>query len=371
MVGDSLLYSVKPGETIWSIADKFEINPGTMICANDLEGMNVVYGGQKLIIPEFSGEYRREILGYYHGIQNSGQFVRAQTVLNPVMTSISPCWAEMNENGSITVKIDSEVITQARAKGIKVYLHVENFNHLGKIADQVLEKTQYRRELLHSIQKLLEEYSFSGVNIQLKNISPYNRDYLNRLIQEFAFYLHNEGFGVIVTLPAKTGDSYDSHWVSGYDYRKIGEYADYVVLESFDFHWIEGHPGPISPLFWVKDVLDYALMEIAEEKIIFGLPCYGYDWVIDGRQRGQILSYHRMVEIRDRNNAKGIWDEDSSSWYFRYFTTDEEHQVWFEDIESLRIKLDLVKKYHLGGIALWRIGMEDPEIWKLLESRGQ
>lgn len=352
-----MLYTVKPGETLWSIAEKFCVNPGEMIQMNDLEGLKAVYGGQSLVIPGCHERYQREIMGIYE---------IGPIELNSSLTSISPCWVEINETGTITTQINSAILRKAREKKVKVYLHIQNFSFNRQIGDTVIEKSQLRHKLIYSFLELVEEYGLAGVNLHLKNLSAYNRDYLSRFVQETALSLHPEGFGVVVTLPAKTGDSSDNDWGS-YDYRSIGEYADYVILEVYDFHWAEGHAGPISPVFWVKDVLDYALLEIVGEKVILGIPCYGYDWVITGRQRGQQLTYQRAMERIKRYQAVINWDEDAATPYFWYCAGGENHQVWFENRDSLRYKLDLVKCYHLGGVALWGLGQEDAEIWSLFK----
>ena len=355
------MYTVKPGETIWSIATKFDISPRVMITANELAGLKAVYSGQSLVIPGYRGKFQREVLAY---CENGSS---AKEGLPDILTSVSPCWAEINANGSITVRIDQELLAKAKEKQIKVYIHLRSFDFDGAIIDRVLEKTQCRHQLVRNLNDLLEEYHLAGINFHVKNISPHNRDFLTRLVQECALTLRQEGFGVIVTLPPKTGDSLGSYWTHAYDYPDIGASADYVVIEAYDFHWAEGHPGPIAPVFWIKDVLDYALMEIAEEKIILGLPCYGYDWVLTGRNRAQLLTYARVMELQDRHNAKLIWDQDAETPYFYYFVAGEEHQVWFENQESLVTKIDLVKKYHLGGIAFWSLGYEDSGIWEYLK----
>ncbi|MFZ5631891.1 MAG: hypothetical protein ACOY40_03520 [Bacillota bacterium] len=44
-------------------------------------------------------------------------------------------------------------------------------------------------------------------------------------------------------------------------------------------------------------------------------------------------------------------------------------EVWFENRYSLAIKLGLVEKYGLGGIAFWRMGFEDASFWDTLERK--
>ena len=41
----------------------------------------------------------------------------------------------------------------------------------------------------------------------------------------------------------------------------------------------------------------------------------------------------------------------------------QEHQVWYEDSTSASARLDLVGTYRIGGVATWKLGLEDPNVW--------
>lgn len=334
--------------------------------ANALVGLNAVYSGQSLIIPGFQGRFHRELIGFSEASLPPGN-----PGLPTALTMLCPCWVELSENGSISTKMDTQLLEEARQKQIKIYIHVQSFDFDGKATDRMLEKSQHRHHLIRHLLHLLEEHRLTGVNFHAKNVSSHNRDYLTRLIHELHQFLGPEGFSTIVTIPAKTGDSGGNHWAHAYDYHSIGSVADHVVIETYDFHWADGHPGPIAPTFWVKDVLDYALMEMAAEKIILGLPCYGYDWMITGQKRAQYLTHRQAMEICERHQAEIFWEQDAEAPYFYYFASGEEHQVWFENRDSLLAKLRLMRKYHLGGVAFWRIGEEDQEIWDILQKTTQ
>jgi len=42
--------------------------------------------------------------------------------------------------------------------------------------------------------------------------------------------------------------------------------------------------------------------------------------------------------------------------------------VWFENSESLKYKIDLVTKYDIAGAAMWKLGEEDPNAWKVFKN---
>ncbi len=51
--------------------------------------------------------------------------------------------------------------------------------------------------------------------------------------------------------------------------------------------------------------------------------------------------------------------------------TDEQgnpHEVWFENSESVIAKMRLAWQQGISGVALWRLGMEDPAMWSRVGS---
>ena len=74
------------------------------------------------------------------------------------------------------------------------------------------------------------------------------------------------------------------------------------------------------------------------------------------------------MDLSQRYNSQPLWDESSKSPHFSYNSADGiHHQIWYENKESLKYKLDLVTKYDIAGAALWKLGEEDPGSWAVLK----
>ena len=41
--------------------------------------------------------------------------------------------------------------------------------------------------------------------------------------------------------------------------------------------------------------------------------------------------------------------------YFRYWQYGVQHEVWFEDVRSIKAKFDLIKEYELSGVGYWQL----------------
>ena len=44
------------------------------------------------------------------------------------------------------------------------------------------------------------------------------------------------------------------------------------------------------------------------------------------------------------------------------------YQIWLENAKSLEAKLRVMSAYQLGGIAEWKLGLETPDVWTLIEN---
>jgi spore germination protein YaaH len=72
--------------------------------------------------------------------------------------------------------------------------------------------------------------------------------------------------------------------------------------------------------------------------------------------------------LRVANAGTLGWSRPWQSRLLRYTKGGIHRIVWFEDGVSTAAKLDLATRHHLRGVALWRIGGEDPRTWRVLEA---
>jgi spore germination protein YaaH len=47
--------------------------------------------------------------------------------------------------------------------------------------------------------------------------------------------------------------------------------------------------------------------------------------------------------------------------------TVQSHEVWVEDHQSAVARLGLADRYAAGGVATWRLGLEDPLLWEAIQ----
>ena len=63
-----------------------------------------------------------------------------------------------------------------------------------------------------------------------------------------------------------------------------------------------------------------------------------------------------------------VWDEETCQNYGEYQSGDNYFQVWLEDEQSMQVKLNIMSKYNIAGVAEWKLGFEEPGIWDVIEA---
>jgi spore germination protein YaaH len=161
---------------------------------------------------------------------------------------------------------------------------------------------------------------------------------------------------------------------------------------AYDFHRpTSDAAGPVAPLNSAGTNSDYDLnimikdflSQIAPNKLILGVPYYGYNWVVedDGKYSKRIEGtvetgfsqsqiYDVIMSDIDELGLDVKWDEGAQVPYYSYVSpeTGSARQVYFENTTSLKKKFEFVKANTLAGVGIWALGYDGdrPELWNLL-----
>ncbi len=125
----------------------------------------------------------------------------------------------------------------------------------------------------------------------------------------------------------------------------------------------------VAPINKVRQVLSYAVQEIPAEKIMMGIPNYGYDWTLPyerGTTRARLIGNVEAVELASENGATIQFDETAQSPYFFYERDGLSHEVWFEDVRSMEVKLRTASDYGFRGVGYWNLMRPFRANWLLL-----
>lgn len=128
----------------------------------------------------------------------------------------------------------------------------------------------------------------------------------------------------------------------------------------------------VQPIEEVRKVLQYAITDMPSEKILMGMPNYGYDWTLP-YSRGtaaRSIGFSAALDLAVQHNSEILYDEKTQTPYFYYNDNDgTRHVVWFDDARSINAKLKLIDEFNLAGASYWTVSRCYLPNWLILQSQ--
>jgi spore germination protein YaaH len=236
----------------------------------------------------------------------------------------------------------------------------------------------HRQNAIQTIVNILEESGSIGVNIDFEPLgdTPESlRHNFTLIIQELRSNLQSTTYNLLTISTYASAASRPRLW----DLPALSEYTDYFVVMTYDYTMPGSNiSGPTSPMRGGNDLFEHDIIKnIAEisklvpsRKILLGIPFYGYEWdTVDAAKyaptedRGSVASLERIQKMLDAKTLELIWDRNSLTPYGVSSESGQISQIYFENVDSIRLKLEFVRSAHLGGIAIWALGYEGNNSW--------
>jgi spore germination protein YaaH len=275
---------------------------------------------------------------------------------------VSPYFFQLRADGTIEELSDPTADSFLRQSGITVVPMIKNVPRWNDFTPLIADPVQ-RSAVITRLVRLVEERGYSGIHIDFEAVNAGDAPHLTAFMRELAAQLRPRGKLVTQAVVARTSDT-PSTWGGAYDYPALAEVNDYIVVMAYDFHYAGGSPGPVGPYTWVQRVVSYLTTRVPREKLILGIPLYGYDWNVTAGPPARSVRYDQVRELLRRPGASSGYDETEKEAWIRY-TDDQgqQHEVWHADARSVAARVDLALDRGLAGVALWRLGHEDPAVW--------
>ena len=368
------IYIVKQGDTVDLIASYYNLPASSIIYYNQLVYPYALAIGQALLIS--TGEtpdvfYPATAGGYAYPFIDRG--VLQETL--PYLSSLFVFSYGFTPEGELIPPTldDSFMIADAKAVGTAPILTLTPFGADGQfnnfLISTLVNNADVKQTLLENLLSTLSEKGFAGVDIDFEYILPDDRIPFADFVAETRDYLSPYGYHVSVALAPKTSDNQRGLLYEGKDYALLGAAADSVLLMTYEWGYTYGPPMAVAPINKVREVVEYAVTRIPPSKIDLGIPNYGYDWTLPyvrGESAAKVVGNVEAMQLAASVGATIQFDETAMSPFFQYEKDGATHEVWFEDVRSLKEKFSLLPTYGLRGIGYWQIMRLFRANWLLL-----
>ncbi len=368
IIGGARKHTVAPGQSIYSIARLYGLNVNDLLAANpQIPSSNKINVGQIMNIPAGPGKLGTiEVNGYT--FPNINMEVLRKTL--PHLTYLSIFSNEVNPDGTIRLINDVPLIQAARAAKVAPLMVITNLESGGgfssDVARSILRNNTVQDRLLDNVIQNLRNKNYYGLDIDFEYIYPEDRENYNNFLRKTVARLKPLGYTVTTALAPKTSATQKGLLYEAHDYPVHGALATHVIPMTYEWGYTYGPPLAVSPINEVKKVLNYAVTAIPRQKILMGVPNYGYDWTlpyVEGTA-AKTLSNPGAVDLARKEGAVIRYDEESQAPFFNYYDDNrKQHVVWFEDARSINAKLRVADQYNLGGVSYWTIGRYFPQAW--------
>ena len=261
-------------------------------------------------------------------------------------------------------------INWAKNNNYEVWAMVQNNNDSKAKKDEFskwVNDYEKRQEIINQIVNYAQGYKLDGINIDFENIYKTDKDALSRFIIELKPKLEN--IDVTLSVDVTEPDGSDS-WSLCFDRNVIGDVSDYIVFMVYDQYGSSSKKaGSTASYDWVeKNINKFIKQEGVEaNKIILGIPLYTRLWKENG---SEVTSIVVAMKNEDKYiKSETTWLESAQQKYVEYTDKNITYKMWIEDEDSIRQKLNLIKKYNLTGAAFWQKGFEKDDIWQIVKSQ--
>ncbi len=279
---------------------------------------------------------------------------------------ISPTWFKICDNeGGFTSFATQKYVDQAHDMGLEVWALVENIEYKDSIdMYAILSSTTTRGVLIEGLVNEVLTYGIDGINVDLEQISMDCGEHYVQFIRELSVACRlNE---IVLSVDNYVPTGYTDH----YDRAEQGVFADYVIVMGYDEHYAgSSEAGSVASIDFVEEGVSRTVAEVPARKVINAVPFYTRIWETSKTEiSSQAVGMDMAEEYVSNHNIQLEWDDETCQNYGEYTSGDVLYQVWLEDERSIEVKLNIMQKYGIGGVASWRLGFEKPEIWDKIEA---
>ncbi|HWT73109.1 MAG TPA: LysM peptidoglycan-binding domain-containing protein [Mobilitalea sp.] len=367
------VYTVKEGDTLEGIASAFGV-PIIQLLRNNpkLSDRDYLYVGEDLVISYDNKNKSIEIIGY--ATTYISDEVLRKTL--PFLTYIAVLNYTFTAFGDIEKLNDEEIIKIAKSFHVEPIMFLSSITVAGKggygITHSILLNEQYQEALISNALTIMKDKGYYGLNLSLYGILPDDLQAYTNFIAKATVRLHREGFKVFVTLaPYTFGFKAGVPYYNTY-YSDIGKIADYIILITYT--WATATLSQVleTTVDFLDKYISFASKQIPPEKIFIGLSRVAYNWelpYVEGESLNTSLTNAAALDLANELGIEIQFDEATQTPFFTYTDYGVDHFVWFKDTRTVNAILHLVDRYNLRGIAVWNILYFLSQTWLPINSQ--
>lgn len=267
--------------------------------------------------------------------------------------------------GAVTITLDPDLLAAARDRDVTPHLMLTNYG-VGRfdpaLVDGLVRQPARRARAIDALVEAVATHGLGGVMVDFELVRPASHPAVLAFVRDLRQALRSSGATVSVAVPASASERYPI--------AQYAEAADYVMPMLYDEHAGSSEPGSVAGEPWFAREFDAFAREVPAARVIAGVGQYGYHWRSD-RATGVTVSSAEGAALA-RAAASGPWfdERQRNPWGRWRDAAGVTHEVWYLDGVTAFNQMRGVLRAGAAGVAIWRLGTEDPSLWQVLSRDG-
>ena len=118
----------------------------------------------------------------------------------------------------------------------------------------------------------------------------------------------------------------------------------------------------------MKHIIDKTLEQVPKERVINALAFYTILWKTEGAKvTDEYITLKNLDDFLKRTKIKPVWDEETCQNYAEWTSGSAKYQIWLEDADSLKVKINVMHSKDIAGVAVWRLDYGSKTAWELMK----
>ena len=277
---------------------------------------------------------------------------------------VCPTWYRFSDNdGNMESLVDASYVSTAHLVNLDVWAMVDDQSDASKDSE-IFTYTSKRANIINTLVSDAIQYNIDGINLDVEYLDAQTSDAYIEFIRELSVKCRVNG--IVLSVDVRVPEASNAF----YNIKAIGEVVDYVIMMGYDEHWgVNAGAGSNASLTWVKTGIEKMVTDIDPQKVVLGIPFYTRSFTVDKEGNAIDSSVLQMGQDINELTSRGVeytWVEDLGQNYGEYEDGENTVMIWIEDAASIEAKLKLIGSYNLAGMAAWRLGIEDSNIWNTI-----
>ncbi|MCU0736410.1 MAG: glycosyl hydrolase family 18 protein, partial [Methylotetracoccus sp.] len=300
------------------------------------------------------------LLAFYENGE-SASFSSLQTHYRKI-THVSPDWFSMRSfEQPLVTETDDELVDFTDASGVKLLPMLRNLEGdewRPEIVEDLARHPEKRQRYFQELREQLQNVNAAGVLIDWEQLDPAYRSEVTTLLTRLAEFLHEESLELWLGVPIGRD-------VAVFDLDALAPAVDRFVALLYDENDETDAPGPVGSLPWWTEWSEVLLAHGTPRQWVLAIGNYGYDWS-SGESAATLSFADSMARARHGGDRPVTAETPLYHPHFGYEEHGRAHTVWFLDAVTFRNQYKLAAEKQAGGVALYRLGTEDPSLWQVV-----